>query len=105
MKRFCLLFLIFLSFLFQGCSVKQEDSTLLKVGKYTLNTPLYVVIAVGGVATLATNLAVAPIAAPIKGIFKGFASIDDDANKESQIEPPVIDAKVDTAYTDLYFGD
>lgn len=63
--------ILFTAFVLQGCSVKQTDSTGLKVAKHTANTPLYAVIAVGAVGTAAFTLAGAMVGAPIKGAVKG----------------------------------
>jgi len=95
--------LLLLALALQGCSVKQDDPTWLQVGKHTINAPLYVLVAIGGVATVASTIIVAPISAPISGIIRGFRYGSSGEGSVGGYELLIIDSSVDTTYTNLYF--
>jgi Zn-dependent alcohol dehydrogenase len=53
---------------FSGCAVKQEDSTATKALKHTVNAPVYLVLGVGMIGTLAIQGAILAPAAAVNAI-------------------------------------
>lgn len=74
MRHLYIATIIFLLLFTTGCSVKQDDTTVERVAKHTVNAPLYVVIGVGAVGIAAFTLTGAAIAYPIKLTVDEFKS-------------------------------
>jgi len=54
-----------------GCAIKDQDSSVTKTLKHTINSPLYLVLGVGEVATKATELAILVPAIAVAKVVKG----------------------------------
>lgn len=77
---------------FNGCAVKQEDSTATKALKHTANAPAYVIVGVGMAATLAVQGTL--IGA---GKILGAGNNKNSETKESNQETPIQEVKTEAA--------
>ena len=67
---------------FNGCAVKQEDSTATKALKHTANAPAYVIVGVGMAATLA-----------VQGTLIGAGKLVGAGKKNENSDAKEVDAK------------
>lgn len=81
-----LLNLILILFLISGCAIKDDDNTLVKSLKYTVNTPMYVLVGTGALLEMAM---IGAIAAPIyladKITPKDLTELKNKANANDKI--------------------
>ncbi|QOG13026.1 hypothetical protein [Arcobacter sp. FWKO B] len=67
-----------------GCAVKQEDSTATKTMKHTVNSPAYVLVGTGYVATEVLKTAVAVGLSPLLLLKKKeVEEVEEQENKEA----------------------
>ena len=68
---------------FSGCAIKQDDSVGVQTAKHLINSPAYVVVGVGFVATKATEIAVATaIGVPALAYQKAKKSMEEKNGSE-----------------------
>jgi len=76
--RLALLTIFISSFILTGCSIKENDTTPQKVLKHTVNTPLYVVIAVGGIAHVSYRLVLIGVLTPPVATYRYLTKDEDE---------------------------